>query len=152
MKKDILRIGMGLVLAAVVCLLPGGCKKAPINNDFEGMWILERFTTRADNEVHACERMYISIQLWVMEVAEKQGTHGYGSYIGRCIYDSKGESIRVQEFYQRASTGDNGKPATAEQLMPWGMNSTETTFKVLDANGKRLVLQSDYAVLELKRF
>ena len=152
MKKDILRIGMGLVLAAVVCLLPGGCKKAPINNDFEGMWILERYTTRADNEVHACERMYISIQLWVAELSEKQGTHGYGTYLGRCIYDDKGETIVMEEFYERGNTSDNKKPATAEQLMPWGMNSTETTFKVLDANGKRLVLQSDYAVLELKRF
>lgn len=151
-RKSLLRIGIGLALAGIVALLMGGCKKAPINNDFEGMWILERFTTQADDEVHACQRMYVSIQLWVMEVSEKQGPHGYGTFIGRCIYDGKGESITVKEFYQRASTGDNGIPATAEQLKPWGMNATETTFRVLKADGKQLVLESDYAILELKRF
>ena len=147
-----LHTGMGLLLLCLTVLLSGGCKKAPINNDFEGMWILERFTTHADEEVHTCQRMYISIQLWVMEVSEKQGPNGYGAYIGRCIYDEQGESITVKEFYQRVSTGDNGVPATAEQLNPWGMNSTETTFRVQKADGKRLVLESDYATLELKRF
>lgn len=150
--KSLLRIGIGLALAGIVALLMGGCKKAPINNDFEGMWVLERFTTRTDGEVHACQRMYMSIQLWVMEVSEKQGPHGYGAFIGRCIYDEEGESVTVKEFYRRESTGDSGVPATAEQLKPWGMNATETTFKVLKANGKQLILQSDYAVLELKRF
>lgn len=151
-RKSLLRIGMGLVLSGFIILIMGGCKKAPINSDFEGMWILERFTTRADREVHNCERMYISIQLWVAELSEKQGTHGYDSYIGRCIYDEEGETIIMREFYKRAATSDSGIAATVEQLNPWGINTTETEFRVVKADGKRLILESDYALLELKRF
>ena len=49
------------------------CKKEPINSEIEGHWQLLEFTTKADNEIHPCERIYYSIQLWVVEVAEKQG-------------------------------------------------------------------------------
>lgn len=151
-RKSLLRIGMGLVLSGFIILIMGGCKKAPINNDLEGMWIVERFTTQADKDVHNCERMYISIQLWVAELSEKQGIHGYGSYIGKCIYDEDGKTIVMREFYKRAGTSDSGIPATVEQLNPWGINAAETEFRVLKADGKRLILESDYAILELKRF
>lgn len=149
---------MTLVYSAIVLLilwlslLMGGCKKAPINEDVEGLWRLEEFTTLDDGETHRCERLFYSITRFVVEVAEKQGTNGYGAYIGRFAYDNDGEAVVMKEFKQRASTGDNGKDATPEQLMPYGMNRTETTFRIVEADGKRLVLESDYARLNLTAF
>ena len=63
-----------MVMLAIVC---NSCKKEPINSDIEGHWQLLEFTTKADNEIHPCERIYYSIQLWVVEVAEKQGPQGF---------------------------------------------------------------------------
>ena len=44
------------------------------------------------------------------------------------------------------------RPATQEELHPFGLDSTDTTFDVIKADGKSLILKSDYATLTLKRF
>ena len=71
--KRIFYIGLCMMVLAMIC---NSCKKEPINSEIEGHWQLLEFTTAADNEVHPCERIYYSIQLWVVEVAEKQGPQG----------------------------------------------------------------------------
>ena len=40
------------------------------------------YTTHADGIIHKCERIYYSIQLWVIEVAEKGGSLGLESFRG----------------------------------------------------------------------
>lgn len=61
---------MAVLLMAV---LASGCKKEPIDRNIEGMWKLEQFTTHEDGVVHKeCQRTFYSIQLWVVEIAEKQ--------------------------------------------------------------------------------
>lgn len=62
------------------------------------MWKLEEYTTHEDNVTHSCERIYYSIQLWSVEVAEKQGSHGYKSSIGRFIYGENENEIIMKDF------------------------------------------------------
>ena len=77
---------------------------------------------------------------------------GYGTYIGRFGYEDGETKVVMKDFKQRAATSDNGVDATVEDLLPFGINSTETTFDVVVADGDNLVLRSDYATLQLTRF
>lgn len=45
----------------IILLLINGCEKAPMNNQIEGMWRLEEYTTHEDQITHTCERIYYSI-------------------------------------------------------------------------------------------
>ena len=53
--KRIFYIGLCMMVLAMIC---NDCKKEPINTEIEGHWQLLEFTTKADNEVHPCERIY----------------------------------------------------------------------------------------------
>lgn len=139
----------GLV-CLLLCLL-AGCKKAPMNSNIEGFWQLLEFTTEADGETHPCNRIYYSIQLWVAEVSERGGDLGAGSFRGRYRYDEETNTVTLKEMSTYA-TPENSRPATREELHPFGLDSTDTTFDVIKADGKWLILKSDYATLTLKRF
>ncbi|WP_456096630.1 lipocalin-like domain-containing protein [Phocaeicola coprophilus] len=139
----------GLV-CLLLCLL-AGCKKAPMNSNIEGFWQLLEFTTEADGETHPCNRIYYSIQLWVAEVSERGGDLGAGSFRGRYRYDEETNTVTLKEMSTYA-TPENSRPATREELHPFGLDSTDTTFDVIKADGKSLILKSDYATLTLKRF
>lgn len=130
-----------------------GCKKAPINSDVEGFWILERFTVAETNEAVECERLYYSITRMVTEVAEKDGSKGYGAYIGRTEYRNDETQLVVKDFKIRQSTGDSGQDAPVENLKHFGINNQqETVFDIVKCDGKEMILESDYARLELKKF
>ena len=141
-----------VVCAVVMAVLPASCAKAPIDRDIEGFWRLDSYVTVSDGHVHHCERIFYGITRYVVEVGERQGPGGYGTFIGRFEYVDGSSVVAMRDFRQRASTSDNGVPATADDLRPFGMDSTSTVFRVVDADGSRLVLQSDYARLELTRF
>lgn len=47
---------------------------------------------------------------------------------------------------------ENSRPAEVWELEPYGLNNVNTIFKVVDLNGKYMVLESDYAILRLKKF
>lgn len=141
-----------IFILASLTLLFAGCKKRPIDNQMEGMWKLESFTTLSDGEIHPCERLYYSITRYVVEVSEKQGSHGYGIFIARFEYGEGRKEVSMTDFKQRQYTSDNGVDATVEDLLPFGMNATSTTFRVKEAKGKKLVLESDYATLYFTKF
>lgn len=143
------------MLIAAVGLLIGtaGCKKAPINSDVEGFWVLERFTVTETGETVECERLYYSITRMVTEVAEKDGSKGYGAYIGRTEYRNGETQLVVKDFKVRKSTSDNGQDAPVEKLKHFGIgNQQETVFDIEYCNGKKMALKSDYARLELTKF
>lgn len=143
------------MLIAAVGLLIGtaGCKKAPINSDVEGFWVLERFTVAETGETVECERLYYSITRMVTEVAEKDGSKGYGAYIGRTEYRNGETQLVVKDFKVRKSTSDNGQDAPVEKLKHFGIgNQQETVFDIEYCNGKKMALKSDYARLELTKF
>ncbi|WP_299171723.1 lipocalin-like domain-containing protein [uncultured Bacteroides sp.] len=145
--KKILSI-WGILLLAILC---NSCEKEPINRDIEGHWQLLEFTTKADGEVHPCTRIYYSIQLWVVEVAEKQGPQGLTPFRGRYQYDESNRSIRLSEMSTYA-TLENSRPAEVWELNPYGLNDVNTTFKVIESDGKQMTLESDYALLKLRKF
>ncbi|WP_444354471.1 lipocalin-like domain-containing protein [Phocaeicola coprophilus] len=150
MKTTIKRTMHYGLVCLLLCLL-AGCKKAPMNSNIEGFWQLLEFTTQADGETHPCNRIYYSIQLWVAEVSERGGDLGASSFRGRYRYDEETNTVTLKEMSTYA-TPENSRPATREELHPFGLDSTDTTFDVIKADGKSLILKSDYATLTLKRF
>ena len=130
-----------------------GCKKAPINSDVEGLLILEQFTLTETGETVKRERLYYSITRMVTEVAEKQGSKGYGAYIGRTEYRNNETQLVVKDFKVRKSTSDTGEDAPVEKLKHFGIdNQKETVFEIVKCNGEKMTLESDYARLELTKF
>lgn len=136
-----------IVMLLACCVWMTCCQKAPMNEKVEGHWQLTSFET-TDGTTHTCERIYYSIQLQLLEINNKGDNH-YGAFIGRFHYHPETKKIRVSEFRER---GAEDKLATKEQLQPFGMNSTETEFDVIEANGKTLILKSDYATLTFRDF
>lgn len=142
-----------ILLFASLALLVSSCEKKPIDDNIEGMWKMKQFTTLADGIVHnECSRIFFSIQLNIVELAEKQCTHGYGTFVGHLYYNEDHSVLTMQDFKFRSSTGDNGESVPVEKLLPYGIDALKTTFNVLKADGKHLVLQSDYATLEFTSF
>lgn len=130
-----------------------GCKKAPINNDIEGFWILENFTILETGENVKCERLYYSITRMLTEIAEKQGANGYGTYVGCTEYRNNETQLVLKDFKIRQGTGDSGENAPISMLKHFGINNQqETIFNIVFCNGKNMTLESDYACLNLKKF
>lgn len=145
--KTIIKQSVNIFLLCLCSWLLFSCQKAPMNGKADGHWQLMSFET-TDGTVHPCERIYYSIQLQLIDINDK-GNKKYGNFIGRFHYDQEAEKIEVKEFRRRYH---EDQLATVEQLLPFGMNSTETTFDVIKANGKTLILKSDYATLTLRSF
>lgn len=137
-----------MLLLAILC---NSCEKEPINRDMEGHWQLLEFTTKADSEVHPCTRIYYSIQLWVVEVSEKQGPQGLTPFRGRYQYDEASRTLQMTEMSTYA-TPENSRPAEVWELAPYGLNSVNTTFKIIELDGKQMTLESDYARLKFQKF
>ena len=141
----------GVVAAVLLCLVMGGCQKEAIDSDMEGHWELVEYTTAADGKVHVCNRIYYSIPVWEEEIAAKQSGTPHRPVIGRFEHEENG-NVRMRDFKGRKATSDDKKDVTVEELLPYGINALDTEFEVVKANGKELVLKSDYATLMLKRF
>ena len=80
----------GVVVVLFWGFIMGGCQKEAIDSDMEGHWELLEFTTTADGKVHVCERIYYSIQLWVVEIAAKQNGTTLKPVIGRFEHEENG--------------------------------------------------------------
>lgn len=150
MNKQVITI---LVMGLLSIWLFSSCEKEPINNAVEQHWKLEQFTTLSDNKTIACDRIFYSITRLVTSVEEKQGSHNYGKFIARTEYREHETVLVLKNFKRSWDTGDTGQDATAEQLMPFGINNPqETIFKILKSTHSQLVLESDYARLEFRKF
>ena len=146
------RIG-AWILCVCLLLINVACEKAPLDNKIEGFWQMETITTLKDGQTTQCNRMYYSITRYVVELSEKQGDKGYPTLIGRFAYtDDSHSTVIMKEFKHRANTADDKVPATIEELTPYGIDKDETQFEVVKADGKTLILRSDYAEIKLKRF
>lgn len=142
------------ILISLLVIFLGGCKKAPIDDNVQGFWILKEFTTLHDGELHKCERLFYSIGRFVTELTERQGPNGYGHYVGITEFRDDNKVLVLKDFLdQSKSTADTAVPAPVEGLQHYGINSQEeTVFDIVFCNGKRMTLKSDYAVLELEKF
>ena len=140
------------VACVCLCLVIGlaACEKAPVNRDIEGHWRLDYFTILESDSVVTCDRLFYGIMSKSTLISEKQGTHGYGSFVALTEYREHESVLVLKDFKVYGSAGVD---ATVEQLLPFGIcNREETVFAVKVSTGKRMVLESDYARLELKKF
>ena len=135
------------ILLSGVLLLFSACAKAPMNGELDGQWQLLRFET-TDGNVQACNRLYFSFQLQVVEVADKGGD-GYGTYIGRFTYDEELAEVCIYELRPRSN---EGRLATLNELAPFGLFSAESLFKITGMGDGSMVMASDSAVLYFRKF
>ena len=122
MTRHTLRAALALpLLLATLLFTASGCEKEPINSDVEGFWRLESFTTRADGRTTRPERLFVSIQLWVVRLGNLPAAttpggstghtsgdpSGAGTYTGRYAYSEEEGTVRMWDF---STTSEPGVP------------------------------------------
>lgn len=148
MNKKIATWGFMLLMV----LITWGCdKKWPINGNLDGYWQLMTVETKADGVKTDCNRLYMGIQLHMIELKDLGG-NGYKSFFGEFSYDEDQNIVVIKNLKGKSSTSDNGQLANIKDLNPYGINAQETIFKVVKADGKTLILESDYARLTMRSF
>lgn len=122
------------VIFTLLILLISACGKMPINGDLDGRWQIMKIEY-ASGEEETPERAYYSVALHTINLMQVDVT----SQTGNMEYT--GDSLFVTMPI-----------STVEDLLPFGMNGTEQRFGVKELSSKHLVLQSDYARLEFRKF
>ncbi|MBC8617540.1 lipocalin-like domain-containing protein [Parabacteroides faecis] len=122
------------MIAILLMLIVGACGKMPINGDLDGRWQIMKIEY-ASGEEETPERAYYSVSLHTINLMQV----GVTSQTGNMEYT--GDSLFVEMPISKI-----------ENLLPFGMNGTEQRFGVKELTSKQLVLQSDYARLEFRKF
>ncbi|WP_370861026.1 lipocalin-like domain-containing protein [Parabacteroides faecis] len=122
------------MIAILLMLIVGACGKMPINGDLDGRWQIMKIEY-ASGEEETPERAYYSVALHTINLMQV----GVTSQTGNMEYT--GDSLFVEMPISKI-----------ENLLPFGMNGTEQRFGVKELTSKQLVLQSDYARLEFRKF
>ena len=151
MEKISKKIAAWGLMFTLICLSWGCDKKWPINGNLDGYWQLMSVETKADGVKNDCHRMYIGIQLHMIELRDLGG-NGYESFVGEFNYNEDEGIVVIKNLKGKSSTSDNGQVANIKDLNPYGINALETVFKVVKADGKTLILESDYARLTMRSF
>ena len=121
-------------MAVLLTLIVSACGKMPINGDLDGRWQIMKIEYASGVE-EAPERAYYSVALHTINLMKVDVT----SQTGNMEYT--GDSLFVVMPVSKV-----------EDLLPFGMNGTEQRFGVKELTSKYLVLQSDYARLEFRKF
>ena len=122
------------IIAVLLILIVSACGKTPINGDLDGRWQIMKIEY-ASGEEETPERAYYSVALHTINLMQV----GVTSQTGNMQYT--GDSLFVEMPVSKI-----------EDLLPFGMNGTEQRFGVKELTSKHLVLQSDYARLEFRKF
>lgn len=122
------------IMAVLLLIIAGACGKMPINGDLDGRWQIMKIEY-ASGEEETPERAYYSVYLHTINLMQV----GVTSQTGNMKYT--GDSLFVVMPVSKV-----------ENLLPFGMNGTEQRFGVKELTSKRLVLQSDHARLEFRKF
>ena len=115
-------------------LIVSACGKTPINGDLDGRWQIMKIEYASGKE-EVPERAYYSVALHTINLMQV----GVTSQTGNMEYT--GDSLFVKMPVSKI-----------EDLLPFGMNDTKQRFGVKELTSKHLVLQSDYARLEFRKF
>ena len=121
-------------IAVLLILIVSACGKTPINGDLDGRWQIMKIEY-ASGEEETPERAYYSVALHTINLMQV----GVTSQTGNMEYT--GDSLFVEMPVSKI-----------EDLLPFGMNDTKQRFGVKELTSKHLVLQSDYARLEFRKF
>ena len=122
------------IIAVLLILIVSACGKTPINGDLDGRWQIMKIEY-ASGEEETPERAYYSVALHTINLMQV----GVTSQTGNMEYT--GDSLFVEMPVSKI-----------EDLLPFGMNGTKQRFGVKELTSKHLVLQSDYARLEFRKF
>ena len=122
------------IIGALLLLMASACGKMPINGDLDGRWQIMKIAY-ASGEEEMPERAYYSVALHTINLMKVDVT----SQTGNMEYT--GDSLFVVMPVSKV-----------EDLLPFGMNGMEQRFGVKELTSKYLVLQSDYARLEFRKF
>ena len=122
------------IIAVLLILIVSACGKTPINGDLDGRWQIIKIEY-ASGEEETPERAYYSVALHTINLMQV----GVTSQTGNMEYT--GDSLFVEMPVSKI-----------EDLLPFGMNDTKQRFGVKELTSKHLVLQSDYARLEFRKF
>ena len=122
------------IIAVLLILIVSACGKTPINGDLDGRWQIMKIEY-ASGEEETPERAYYSVALHTINLMQV----GVTSQTGNMEYT--GDSLFVEMPVSKI-----------EDLLPFGMNDTKQRFGIKELTSKHLVLQSDYARLEFRKF
>ena len=122
------------IIGALLLLMASACGKMPINGDLDGRWQIMKIEY-ASGEEEVPERAYYSVALHTINLMKV----GVSNQTGNREYT--GDSLFVVMPISKV-----------EDLLPFGMNGTEQRFGVKELTSNHLVLQSDYARLEFRKF
>ena len=122
------------IIGAWLLLMASACGKMPINGDLDGRWQIMKIEY-ASGEEEVPERAYYSVALHTINLMKV----GVSNQTGNMEYT--GDSLFVVMPISKV-----------EDLLPFGMNGTEQRFGVKELTSNHLVLQSDYARLEFRKF
>ena len=122
------------IIVVLLILIVSACGKTPINGDLDGRWQIMKIEY-ASGEEETPERAYYSVALHTINLMQV----GVTSQTGNMEYT--GDSLFVEMPVSKI-----------EDLLPFGMNDTKQRFGVKELTSKHLVLQSDYARLEFRKF
>lgn len=142
------------ILLFMVLVLSGCDKKWPMNGNLDGYWQMLSIENKQTGEITECKskRMYMGIQLRMVELKDL-GENGYLNMIGEFSYDEDQNLAVFQNLKEKVSTGDNNTPVTVSESQKYGIENPEKTiFKVIKANGKDLILESENYILIMRLF
>lgn len=122
------------IIMVLLVLIASACGKMPINGDLDGRWQIMKIVY-ASGEEETPERAYYSVALHTINLMKV----GVSNQTGNMEYT--GDSLFVVMPI-----------STVEKLLPFGMNATEQRFGVKELTLNHLVLQSNYAWLEFRKF
>ena len=122
------------IMGALLLLMAGACGKMPINGDLDGRWQIMKIEYASGVE-EVPERAYYSVALHTINLMKVDVSNQTGNM------EYTGDSLFVVMPISKV-----------EDLLPFGMNGTEQRFGVKELTSKHLILQSDYARLEFRKF
>ncbi|MDR2118099.1 MAG: lipocalin-like domain-containing protein [Tannerellaceae bacterium] len=124
--------------------LASSCYKASMNGKLDGMWQLMEIDKAGGECVDTKqERRYYSIQLRLLSLRKADGYQ----FLGRFVYTGDSLWIHDVRIYQAED-----RPASKEQLLPFGISDLSERFKVETITHEQMILKSEYATLRFRKF
>jgi len=132
--KNIKKIWL-IILVCIVASASTSCRKMSENGDLDGQWQILSIEYLDDGTIINPKGFYYCLFRSVVNLTSRANP----LQAGNLIY--KDRKLTLSMPY-----------STVEQLAPWGMNATETTFEVKQLSKDKMTLQSNYALIEFRKF
>lgn len=128
--------GLILLFAILLCGLTS-CDKKFGYKHLDGMWQMQAITYLDSETTVQPDDMYFSFQMNIIEVKQ----------LGTALFNG------TFDYTQGVISSNLRVGETNLHLLPhFGMNAPDQNFKVVKLTSDKLILQSDYARLELRKY